>query len=117
MTDIPKALRQLKEESGKENWAKIRKHLARFCEIQRQIELGCPKISKGLTMLVSKEYINGVDKIYFEGNEKMDLKSLISFTRNCIVTIRHLGYNKDLVTFITDDGTPQKKMNKKYPNL
>lgn len=118
MIEIPKALVQLKAESGKKNWSKIRKYLARFLEIQRQLQVLPNGLQKHCIRLIAEEYIQGVDNItFYEEGQLMSNDNLLSFTRNCIVTFRHMGYSKDYMTYVTDDGTPQKKLNKKYPNL
>lgn len=118
MIEIPKALIQLKAESGEKNWSKIRKYLARFLDIQRQLMVLTPQMQSYVIRLISKVYIAGVEQIvFYDEGQKMSKNDLISFTRNCIVTFRHLGYHKELFTYVTDDGTPQKKMNKKYPQF
>lgn len=119
MTEIPKALIQLKAETNNQNWAKIRRHLARFLDCLRNLAILPNGLKEQCSQLIAREYLNIVDRMVLSESEdqKMSKKDMISFTKNCIVTFRYTGYSKDYATYVTDDGTPQKKMNKKYPNL
>jgi len=119
MIEIPKALIQLKAETNNQNWAKIRRCLARFLNCQRNLAVLPKELKEQCSRLIAREYLDIIDRMDLVESEdqKMSKNDMISFTKNCIVTFRHMGYHKEYATYVTDDGTPQKKMNKKYPNL
>lgn len=115
-SNIPKALKILKENAGEQNWSKLRKTFIRFLDIKREIQN--LKTFNYLQRLLFREFYTLLEKIDYNKESQMGVESIISHARNVLATLRSEPYRKDFMCYISDSyNTSHVSGNKKYPNL